>query len=134
MKKRIVLTQSSCSEIENIRLALELFTNMRVIIKQLDLNTSKGQVYVGDEIKDITYFFHENMPRFQLHFDSNQLEAFFDEDLRRIYVISKSKPVLKEGWPQWTVGTSLDNKWEEDAFVRENGQYDKPKNIAGRIL
>lgn len=55
-KKNPVLTATMCTALEQIRLAIEVMTGKRTSFVQIDFNTRKGKVRVGDEILELVRF------------------------------------------------------------------------------
>jgi hypothetical protein len=129
-KKSPVLTTTFCNELEKVRTAIEVLTGKRVQLQQLDLNTGKGKVGLGDkesrwfEEFEVTFFLSRNdLLEFKLDGILNPVVgwniACFEESGKAL-VINQDNPrmhnnVLKMRW----VGYSAMDRWEEPLFIRD---------------
>jgi len=117
-KKEVVLTATTCGKIEDLRLAIEVLTGSRVRIKQLDFNTTCGQVYVDWEGCNIEFeFYHGDKVEFVLSGSfgkDNRYFARFDKhpDHSEVRVINFST-IRDPGKNIWQVGKSATDRWEE---------------------
>lgn len=57
-KKHPVLTEQYCRILNDIRCTLEVLTGFPVHIKNIDFNTHKGTVVIGDSKRTIVYAYH----------------------------------------------------------------------------
>jgi hypothetical protein len=114
-KKEPALTETFCRKVEALRLGIELASGQRVKFKRLDLNTGNGQLFVGDEIKDIDFRFWEdpNDPFIDLYMGGDCLVIIYDES-PIVHACNTTNPVRRKGWPQVISGTSLNDQWQQD--------------------
>ncbi|MFA5776942.1 MAG: hypothetical protein WC906_00680 [Parcubacteria group bacterium] len=121
-KKDPVLTEIFCKKTETLRLGIELASGQRVKFNRLDLNTGKGQVFVGDEVKDVAFHFCDDhyYPAIHLYMNNNCLTILYDNS-PIVHFINEKNPVRKHGQPQITSGTSLNDQWLQDniSFTRK---------------
>ncbi|HEY4515588.1 MAG TPA: hypothetical protein VJH67_00135 [Candidatus Paceibacterota bacterium] len=123
-KKQPILTATYCSQLENIRQAIEVFTGKRVSIGQMDFNTCHGKVKVGVEEKEGVFVFGRNdLLDFNLHLNpvdnSRWITALFEDGKAK--VIDQARPNKRRGGQvtmRW-VGYSFIDRWEEPLHLRQ---------------
>jgi len=118
-KKRPVLTATLCSEMEHLRLAIEVLTGQRVRFVQVDFNTNRGRVSVGleNEERDISFFFSgEDLLHLVLGGFDGWNTARFDWGLTtEVRVMNDKNPNKRVNGEHtmWWVGRSATDRWEE---------------------
>jgi len=107
-----------CPDREHLRLAIEVLTGVTVRIKHLNFNSRRGQIFVGTETCDISFFFHGNdAMEFTLtgdiRTDERYLARFFKKptngERRGVWVCSLTHE-LKESEKNWVIGTSATDR------------------------
>lgn len=128
MKKYPVLVEGVCRLIERMRLSIEVLIGERVRLGCLDLNTGKGEVFVGNVRRSIGLVRStSNVLNFRI--DSEWFVALFPDEGDRdqsVAVSSDGNPNKRETVAgQFTmrwVGTSNTDRHEEPLF-KENAEY-----------
>lgn len=118
-KKAPVLTSTSCSEMENLRTAIEILTGERTTFIQIDFNTGKGKVRVGEVEKELLFIrSRSDLVRFNIG-DGWSVGLF--EEPSRAQVINEEHPhklELSAGETitmRW-IGSSATDRHEEPLF------------------
>ena len=118
--KRPVLTATTCDEMENLRLAIEVLTGQYARFVEVDFNTGKGKVRIGSTVFDLC--FHSERDRL-VHFKYHHLDGWntarFDEP-GEVRVINQAKPRKSKNGEHsmWCVGRSATDRWEEPLYLR----------------
>lgn len=117
--QRPVLTATSCNEMENVRLAIEVLTGQPVRLIHFDFNTGHAKAYVGDEEKSFSYC-SSREDLFQFAFDdlSGWNTARFDKP-REARVINFDNPLKHGRHSMWWVGRSATDRWKEPVFFND---------------
>lgn len=125
-KKKVVLTASICQDIELLRLALEVLTGERVRLVDMDFNTGRCHVRIGDDTRPkkmlVTIDHGLDEDRIEFAFtDTNEHEWYVARCDRQgiMRVINKHKPFKLDGKATWIVGRSSTERWYEPLFGGE---------------
>ncbi|MDO8571481.1 MAG: hypothetical protein Q7R79_02285 [bacterium] len=126
-KRFPVLTATTCNQMENLRLAIEVFEGKRVRFIQIDFNTDLGRAYIGEEEKDFGFhyaaddvlnFWYGNFHPLDDRADWNS--AYFDWGLVTEVRVSNDKNPNKRGMngqhPMCWVGRSSTDRREEPVW------------------
>lgn len=120
-KKEPVLTATTCNVMENLRLAVEVLTGKPVRFIQIDFNTNRGKIRVGEEEKDIAFYSqHSDRTNFFFSkdvFDKDEVHYFVRSDKPgevRVIIegLKRESSYLKDDYT-WAVGRSFVHRWEE---------------------
>ena len=125
MKKYPVLVEGVCALIERVRLSIEILTGERAKLKCLDLNTGRGELFVGNVTRPISLI-RDTTKVLNFKIDSEWFVALFpyegDRD-QSVAVSSENNPNKRETVAgQFTmrwVGTSTIDRHEEPLFKKE---------------
>ncbi len=120
-KKLPVLTAKFCKEIEDVRLALEVLSGLRVCLGQVDFNTGRGFVRVGAEGKNISFFFgRNNLLQFSFWNEVGEPKewytAWFEATGEARVIKDFDNPYKRGVHSMWWVGRSAIDRWEEPLF------------------
>lgn len=119
-KNQPVLTATLCNEMENLRLAIEVLTGQQMRFIQVDFNTGRGKVSVGEEEKDLAFeFIRDDLLHFTLDGISAWNTARFDWGLAtEVRVMNNHNPHRRSAnnHAMWWVGRSATDRWEEPLY------------------
>ncbi len=126
-KKSPVLTATTCTMLEQLRLAIEVATGKRTCFVSMDLNTCRGKVRMGDKEEEVTVIYRrDDLLEFSFGADKDWLTAVFWNHNTYVKVgslhnASVRLTVAGDFTMQW-VGTSMSDRKEEPLFFSE-AQY-----------
>ncbi len=121
VKKTPVLTATFCDLLEKVRTAIEVLTGERTCFVQMDFNTGRGIVYIGDEKKDVSFYFgREDLLHFSLGESKDSNTALFG-DSREAYVRNGRNPNKRVNGQHsmWWVGHSATSRREEPLHPKD---------------
>ena len=118
-KNKPALTETNCTEIENLRLAIEVLTGERVRYVHIDSASRRAKVIAGDEEKIVKYrFIGDTMLYFSFGFLGDYFTAQFEKP-GEVKVLNNNSP-LKFGYHiMWQVGRSATDRWTEPLFKQQ---------------
>lgn len=124
-KKAPILSETYCRTLENLRMGVEVLTGQRVRIKEVDFNTYRGKIFVGEDVLSFALLTpHADLYEIRLGDEDshNWYVLRFDEDgtVRTIndFVPRKQQTPVGEV-AMWWVGRSATDRWEEPLFKED---------------
>lgn len=116
MSKKLVLTETTCTMLENLRLALEVLLGTRIRFKSIETNlrTRTGNaLIVADEVEQEVTFIHDRSAQLSIGVNYFWYIARFDKPNEVRVILSNNH----FGYPAtWVVGTSFADRREEPFF------------------
>lgn len=122
-KKHPVLTETYCSQMESLRLAIEVLTGKSTSIMAIDFNTNQAQIRVDRQISIVSFYMSRlDLIHFSIKGESDQFVGLTGEDWM-VRVANYTNPITRNTCIgqitiRW-VGTSLLDRHEEPLYLND---------------
>jgi len=122
-QKSPVISATHCDEMESLRMALEVMFGERVRFRQIDFNTGRGAVRLGEEEKKFSFVFaRPELFNFSIWNESGEPKEWYTARFdvpEEVMVIKDSNPYMRGKFIMWWVGKSFVERREEPLYKEQ---------------